>query len=313
MNPNKKYEPEIDFKALLKNPKRLFGWVFPYFFILMLMLGIFYVKNLNAISENTAQVNAPIEDEVKRTISAKKGAIMPAVDLEVIKNPSSDFIAKGKELYQQSCASCHGNNGLGDGAAGVALNPPPRNLTDLSGWTNGTDFVNLYKTLEEGIVKNGMAAYEYMPPVDRIAMIQYIRTLADYPEITEDQIQEADVTYNLTEGKATSNQITLDEAIELVVKEKSVSPKLANIMIYMNNHPSIEGRDIFNNVAVNQYRVVSSFASINLNSLSLEEFVQISSSNFNEIGFSANVNTLEQDGWQKLFNYLKNVLGSASA
>ncbi|RJP57860.1 MAG: cytochrome c, partial [Ignavibacteriales bacterium] len=67
---------------------------------------------------------------------------MPAVDLEVIKNPSSDFIAKGKELYQQSCASCHGNNGLGDGAAGVALNPPPRNLTDLSGWTNGTDFVN---------------------------------------------------------------------------------------------------------------------------------------------------------------------------
>ncbi|WKZ71173.1 MAG: c-type cytochrome [Melioribacteraceae bacterium] len=312
MNPNKKYEPEIDFKALLKNPKRLFGWVFPYFFILMLMLGIFYVKNLNAISENTAQVNAPIEDEVKRTISAKKGAIMPAVDLEVIKNPSSDFIAKGKELYQQSCASCHGNNGLGDGAAGVALNPPPRNLTDLSGWTNGTDFVNLYKTLEEGIVKNGMAAYEYMPPVDRIAMIQYIRTLADYPEITEDQIQEADVTYNLTEGKATSNQITLDEAIDLVVKEKSVSPKLANIMIYMNNHPSIEGRDIFNNVAVNQYRVVSSFASINLNSLSLEEFVQISSSNFNEIGFSANVNTLEQDGWQKLFNYLKNVLGSAS-
>ncbi|RJP58834.1 MAG: hypothetical protein C4543_07705, partial [Ignavibacteriales bacterium] len=172
--------------------------------------------------------------------------------------------------------------------------------------------LNLYKTLEEGIVKNGMAAYEYMPPVDRIAMIQYIRTLADYPEITEDQIQEADVTYNLTEGKATSNQITLDEAIELVVKEKSVSPKLANIMIYMNNHPSIEGRDIFNNVAVNQYRVVSSFASINLNSLSLEEFVQISSSNFNEIGFSANVNTLEQDGWQKLFNYLKNVLGSAS-
>jgi mono/diheme cytochrome c family protein len=312
MNQNKKYEPEIDFKALLKNPKRLFGWVFPYFFILMLMLGIFYVKNLNAISENTAQVNAPVEVEVKRTISAKKGAIMPAVDLEVIKNPSSDFIAKGKELYQQSCASCHGNNGLGDGAAGVALNPPPRNLTDLSGWTNGTDFVNLYKTLEEGIVKNGMAAYEYMPPVDRIAMIQYIRTLADYPEITEDQIQEADVTYNLTEGKATSNQITLDEAIELVVKEKSVSPKLANIMIYMNNHPSIEGRDIFNNVAVNQYRVVSSFASINLNSLSLEEFVQISSSNFNEIGFSANVNTLEQDGWQKLFNYLKNVLGSAS-
>lgn len=312
MNQNKKYEPEIDFKALLKNPKRLFGWVFPYFFILMLMLGIFYVKNLNAISENTAQVNAPVEVEVKRTISAKKGAIMPAVDLEVIKNPSSDFIAKGKELYQQSCASCHGNNGLGDGAAGVALNPPPRNLTDLSGWTNGTDFVNLYKTFEEGIVKNGMAAYEYMPPVDRIAMIQYIRTLADYPEITEDQIQEADVTYNLTEGKATSNQITLDEAIELVVKEKSVSPKLANIMIYMNNHPSIEGRDIFNNVAVNQYRVVSSFASINLNSLSLEEFVQISSSNFNEIGFSANVNTLEQDGWQKLFNYLKNVLGSAS-
>ena len=37
---------------------------------------------------------------------------------------------KGKELFTQNCASCHGATGKGDGAAAVALNPKPRNLSD---------------------------------------------------------------------------------------------------------------------------------------------------------------------------------------
>ncbi len=37
---------------------------------------------------------------------------------------------KGKTLYGKYCVSCHGASGKGDGPAGAALNPRPRDLTD---------------------------------------------------------------------------------------------------------------------------------------------------------------------------------------
>lgn len=36
---------------------------------------------------------------------------------------------KGKALYEQLCASCHGGQGKGDGPAGQALVPPAADLT----------------------------------------------------------------------------------------------------------------------------------------------------------------------------------------
>ncbi|MDZ7763416.1 MAG: c-type cytochrome [Melioribacteraceae bacterium] len=117
---DKKYEDEIDFKELLKTPKRLFGWVFPYFFFILLLLGIFYVNTLTEISLNNVPVNPPVEDDIKRTLEMKKGKELPPVDLDVIQNPSDELINKGAELYEQNCASCHGSEGLGDGPAGAA-------------------------------------------------------------------------------------------------------------------------------------------------------------------------------------------------
>lgn len=39
-------------------------------------------------------------------------------------------VDKGKALFAQQCASCHGAGGKGDAPAAAALNPKPRNLTD---------------------------------------------------------------------------------------------------------------------------------------------------------------------------------------
>ena len=37
---------------------------------------------------------------------------------------------RGKALYDQHCASCHGADGKGDGPAAAGLNPPPADFTD---------------------------------------------------------------------------------------------------------------------------------------------------------------------------------------
>lgn len=38
--------------------------------------------------------------------------------------------ARGKVLFDEKCASCHGAGGRGDGAAAAGLNPPPADFTD---------------------------------------------------------------------------------------------------------------------------------------------------------------------------------------
>ncbi|MDA1188743.1 MAG: CopD family protein, partial [Chloroflexi bacterium] len=43
--------------------------------------------------------------------------------------PDAVSIARGEELYMQSCTTCHGVTGLGDGPAAAGLQPPPLDLT----------------------------------------------------------------------------------------------------------------------------------------------------------------------------------------
>lgn len=48
-------------------------------------------------------------------------------------NPlGADAAAAGAEVFKTNCESCHGPQGHGDGPAGAALDPQPKNLVDLA-------------------------------------------------------------------------------------------------------------------------------------------------------------------------------------
>jgi len=49
-------------------------------------------------------------------------------------------IARGAKSYATLCVSCHGEQALGDGLAGVSLNPKPTNLKAMSGGHSDGDF-----------------------------------------------------------------------------------------------------------------------------------------------------------------------------
>ncbi len=84
---------------------------------------------------------------------------------------------RGRELFRVELLFVpRGPRGQGDGPSAATMNPKPRNFQSAAGWTNGPKITQMYKTLEEGIVRNGMASYSYIPPADRFAIIHYVRT-----------------------------------------------------------------------------------------------------------------------------------------
>lgn len=79
------------------------------------------------------------------------------------KSPVAGDVAatgKGAELYGTNCASCHGAAGMGDGPAGMTLNPKPRNLTVVAEYKFGHGELGLFRTIKYGIDGTGMAPWE---------------------------------------------------------------------------------------------------------------------------------------------------------
>jgi len=305
MNQNKKLEDEIKFKELLKDPIRLFGWIFPYFFIILLLLGIYYVGNLSNLSLNEQPVGAPDSINIKKEIPVKKGGAMPAVDLGLVKNPTPDFIAKGKELFNTNCKSCHGDNGMGDGPAAAMLNPKPRNFHAVDGWTNGRNVDQMYKTLQEGIPKNGMAAYEYMPKLDRFEVISYIRTFAQFPPVGDDQLINLDMNYQVSQSATVPSTIPVTLAQAKLEEENSVqNMQFLRFQKIVNTAQGSRGVDVLKNYSINLKKVFTSFLRLGVNQ-NFDNYVSVVTANPMNTGFKPAVVQLSKEDWKILYDYLK--------
>jgi mono/diheme cytochrome c family protein len=93
----------------------------------------------------------------------------------------------GKATFMVNCASCHGETGKGDGPVGVALQPPPRDLsqgefmfdTDGDG-AKGSD-ADLTNVIKNGAAKYGgsplMAPWPTLKDEDVANLIAFLRTL----------------------------------------------------------------------------------------------------------------------------------------
>ena len=92
---------------------------------------------------------------------------------------SLENIKNGRKLYEQNCAACHGESGLGDGEAGKNLSPRPANIASFSKMPMASDGY-LYWTIAE----RGVPVGSSMPPFkgqlkeeDIWKIITYLRVL----------------------------------------------------------------------------------------------------------------------------------------
>ena len=66
----------------------------------------------------------------------------------------------------------------------------------------------IYRTLHEGIVRNGMASYNYLPPGDRFALIHFVRSFHPAPPAdAESDVLMLETTYQLSKGSSIPAQI----------------------------------------------------------------------------------------------------------
>lgn len=126
---------------------------------------------------------------------------------------SSETSAKGKEVYEESCAHCHGIEGRGDGSAADNLLPKPRDFTrglyKIRSTESGqlpTD-QDLFDIITEGMPGSSMPGWEkQLKTDDRWEVVSYIKTFSDKFKDSEKPPREISL-----EGKIPYS----DESIEI--------------------------------------------------------------------------------------------------
>lgn len=114
--------------------------------------------------------------------SCSGGATAVATDAPVpaeyagMTNPLGPAAAgDGAQVFKNNCASCHGPEGRGDGPAGAALDPRPKDLAGLQA-VAGDDF--LFWRVSEGVPGTSMIGWGGILTEEEIwQLVAFIRTL----------------------------------------------------------------------------------------------------------------------------------------
>ena len=86
-------------------------------------------------------------------------------------------LQRGRALYAEQCAACHGVAGRGDGPVAATLDPPPTDFTDMERYRARTLY-GLYSTITRGVPGTAMQGYASLPERDRWSLAFYVGQLA---------------------------------------------------------------------------------------------------------------------------------------
>ncbi|HRK02663.1 MAG TPA: cytochrome c [Oligoflexia bacterium] len=100
-------------------------------------------------------------------------ALLPIVSIAAPPPSTPASVAKGKQIFSIHCIVCHGENMDGQGPAGKALDPRPRNLISDK-LKKGETRDELFKTISEGLAGTAMIAYGHLPTEERWALVDFI-------------------------------------------------------------------------------------------------------------------------------------------
>jgi high-affinity iron transporter len=91
-------------------------------------------------------------------------------------------VAEGRRLYEQTCASCHGISGAGNGPAARAMNPKPPAVGDRVTMADVSP-ATMFRILSVGIAGTPMVGYAAsLTPEQRWNIVSYLMSLRSNPQ-----------------------------------------------------------------------------------------------------------------------------------
>lgn len=195
-------------------------------FISILALFAFLVvpgtRNVNR-PEAGAEVEAPQGETGwldPTETPARARQVLPPIDPATVMTPNPALTARGQALYAETCATCHGPRGEGNGPGGAGLKPPPRNFTSPAGWTHGYRVTDVYRTLEEGVKGTNMVSYNYLSRRDRMALVHVVRSLGAFDHGRDDPAAlDALAKSFASAGEVIPNRIPVSQAVLRLERE----------------------------------------------------------------------------------------------
>lgn len=115
----------------------------------------------------------------------------------------------GADLYQSSCARCHGESGQGDGPDAGSLSKPPTDLTEQS-FMARKSAADFFKAINEGLAPDMPAFASQLTEDERWTLATYLRSLT-FVSVTGEQVAtQLEATPALTEtvGATSVPQVT---------------------------------------------------------------------------------------------------------
>ena len=146
--------------------------------------------------------------------------VLPPIDPKTVMTPNPALMARGRAVYAQTCATCHGVEGKGDGPGGTGLTPKPRNFMVKAAWKNGTRLEDIYKTLDEGIKGSSMVSYNYLSKKDRMALAHVVQSLGAFDHGPSDPKALASMEKLFASaGEVIPNRIPVPRAVDILCRE----------------------------------------------------------------------------------------------
>jgi len=140
------------------------------------------------LSGATAGSARALLDSITRAVSAKRPpAVLDSLEARFatllgseakLELPSGALdVAAGRVLYEKSCASCHGERGLGDGSAGKGMNPAPPPI-GTAAQMHGVSPAMMYRIVSIGVAGTPMASFATaLTPEQRWNVVAYVNSL----------------------------------------------------------------------------------------------------------------------------------------